>query len=40
MKRSCHGNNFQGGDTKGPVNLVKKATLYGVEFHMYAPNIQ
>ena len=40
MKRSCHDNNFQGGGTKGYVNLVGKATFYGVEFHMYAFNIQ
>ena len=40
MKRSCHGNNFQGGGTKGHVNLVEKAIFYGMEFHMYASNIQ
>jgi hypothetical protein len=25
MKRICHGNNIQGGGTKGHVNLVEKA---------------
>ncbi len=25
MKRTCHGNNIQGGGTKGRVNLVEKA---------------
>ncbi len=25
MKRTCHGNNIQGGGTKGYVNLVEKA---------------
>ena len=40
MKRSCHSNNFQGGGTKGYINLVKKAIFYGMEFNMYASNIQ
>ena len=40
MKRSCHGNNSQGGGTKVPVNLVEKATFQDMEFHVYAPNIQ
>ncbi len=25
MKRTCHGNNIQGGGTKGRINLVEKA---------------
>jgi hypothetical protein len=25
MKRTCHGHPIQGGATKGPINLVKKA---------------
>lgn len=41
MKRSCHGSNFQGGGgTKGHVNFVEKAIFYGMEFHMYASNLQ
>ncbi len=40
MKRSCHGNNFKGGGTKGSVNLVEKATFMGMEFHTYTSNIQ
>ncbi len=40
MKRPCHGNNFQDGDTKGSVNLVEKATFQGMEFYTYASNIQ
>ncbi len=40
MKRSCHGNNFQGGATKGYVNLVEEATFQDVEFPAYTPNIQ
>jgi hypothetical protein len=28
MKRTCHGNNIQGGGTKGHVNLVEKAILW------------
>ncbi len=40
MKRSCHGNSFHGGGTKGSVNLVEKATFQDVEFHMYASSIQ
>ena len=40
MKRTCHGNNFQGGGPKGHVNLVEKAIFYDMEFHMYASNIQ
>jgi hypothetical protein len=40
MKRTCHGNNIQGGGTKGHVNLVEKAIFYGMEFHMYAFKFQ
>ena len=40
MKRSCHCNNFQGGGTKGHVNLVEKAIFYGMDFHDYTSNIQ
>jgi len=40
MKRTCHSNNIQGGDTKGHVNLVEKAIFYGMEFHMYAFKFQ
>jgi len=40
MKRSCHGNNFQGRGTKCHVNLVEIAIFCGMEFHMYASNIQ
>lgn len=40
MKRTCHGNNILGGGTKGHVNFVVEAIFYGMEFHMYAFNIQ
>jgi hypothetical protein len=34
MKRSCHGNNFQGDGTKDHVNLVEKANFlwHGVPY--------
>ncbi len=40
MKRTCHGNNIQGGGTKGHVNLVEKAIFYGMKFHMYTFEFQ
>ncbi len=40
MKRTCHGNNIQGDDSKGRVNLVEKAIFYGMEFHMYVFKFQ
>jgi hypothetical protein len=40
MKRTCHGNNIQGDDTKGHVDLVEKAISYGMELHMYAIKFQ
>lgn len=40
MKRSCHNDDFKGSNTKGYVNVVETASLFGMEFHKYVPNIQ
>ena len=40
MKRSCHGNNFLGGGTKGHVSFVKIVSFQDMEFHRYSSDIQ